>query len=91
MENVDIIVLFFGTLAAWVIVEFARVFTGRPTISEKVRDLDAYWPSVGFLTALVFGLLVGHFFLNPGIPALQAAGVAAGLAFGLLAGKVWFR
>lgn len=91
MPNLDILILFFGTLIAWFAVEFARVFTGRPTISEKVRDFDRFWPSIGFLTALVMGLLAGHFFLNPGIPGVQAAGVVFAIAFGLIAGKLWFR
>lgn len=91
MANLDILILFFGSVIAAFIIEFYRVFTGKPTISEKVRDLDRLWPSAGFLGALVVGLLLGHFFLNPGIPALQAVGVLAGLAFGVLAGKLWFR
>lgn len=91
MENLDIILLFFGTLVAWFGVEFYRVFTGRPTISEKVRDFHRFWPSIGFLTALVVGLLAGHFFLNPGVPGVQVLGIVAGLGFGLIAGKLWFR
>jgi hypothetical protein len=87
----DTLILFVLSLVAWFTLGIARVVTGRKTISAQVRDLDRIWPSVGFLFALVVALLMGHFFLNPGVPFVQVAGIAVAIAFGLIAGAIWFR
>jgi Na+/H+ antiporter NhaC len=88
---VDTFILFIVTVVAWFGLEFWRVFRGDITISEQIRNLHKLWPAIGFLAALVVGLLIGHFFFNPDVPLFQLGGIVAGLGFGILAGALWFR
>ena len=56
--------LFIATVVAWFALEFFFVFRGQPTISERIRNLYAQWPSLGMLAGLAVGLLMGHFFFQ---------------------------
>ncbi len=71
--------------------EFYYVFTGQPTISERIRNVNKIWRSLGFLSVLVASMLLGHFFLGPGTPTSDLAGIIAACVFGLIAGAIWFR
>lgn len=56
------VALFLATVVAWLALELWFVYTHRPTISERVRDLYRRWPPLGLLSGLVVGLLLGHLF-----------------------------
>lgn len=56
--------LFLATCLAWIGLEFGLVFTGRATISARVRALYFADPDTGAFATLVTGLLLGHFFFS---------------------------
>lgn len=58
----DTFALFAVCVIAWFVLEFARIFSGRPSVSSQVKALYDRWPPLGMLTGLVVGILLAHFF-----------------------------
>ena len=58
----DTFVLFLITAGAWLALEFARVLTGRATISGQVWALRTKAPTLGMLLSLIVGAFWAHFF-----------------------------
>jgi hypothetical protein len=58
------LILFLITVAAWVALEFWFVFRGQPSISGRIWAANRAWPPLSMFTALVIGLLLGHFFFG---------------------------
>ena len=56
------LVLAIITLVVWLVLEFALVLTGQPSISTQIVNLFEQWPPFGMLFGLVVGLLMGHWF-----------------------------
>jgi len=61
MENI-LILLVVLVIAVFAIFEIFLIMTNRPTISTMIRNAYKNYPPLGFLTALIVGLLLGHFF-----------------------------
>ena len=54
--------LFIITVAAWLALELWFVLRGQQSISGRIRDVFVRWPTLGMLTGLVVGILLGHLF-----------------------------
>ena len=55
-------IFFTVSVLAWIALEGWYLYRGQPTISSRVTLLYRRAPGVGVLAALVFGMLLGHFF-----------------------------
>lgn len=86
-----VLVLFLATFAVWFAVEMYCYFTHKPLITTRVRDFYHLWPDIGVLAGIGTGLLFAHFFLQEDVGLAVIVGPAAGLAFGLIAGRLWFK
>lgn len=58
------LVLFLVTVVAWFALEFWRLLHHQDSISTQIEKLNAVWPTLGMLTGLVAGLLLGHWFFR---------------------------
>lgn len=60
--EITLAILFVITIIVYAIFEIFLILTDRPTISTMVRNAYKNYPPLGFLVALVVGLILGHFF-----------------------------
>jgi hypothetical protein len=58
------LLLFIVTVLAWFALEFWYVLRGEPSISGRIWAANKAWPPLAMFTALIIGLLLGHFFFG---------------------------
>ena len=58
------LILFLVTVAAWFALEAWFVARGKQSISGRIWAANRAWPPLAMFTALVIGLLLGHFFFG---------------------------
>jgi hypothetical protein len=58
------LLLFIVTVLAWFALEAWYLLRGQPSISGRIWAANRAWPPLAMFTALVIGLLLGHFFFG---------------------------
>jgi hypothetical protein len=59
-----VLILFLITAIVWFALEFYLVGKGKGSISGRIWQANKDWPALGWLTGLVVGVLMGHFFFG---------------------------